>query len=59
MIGGGKLMRRSEALSPACVAVEDWSARPEARADALEVLSQMRAEASRNLELYRREVSLE
>jgi len=52
-------MRRSDALNYACVAVEGWSAKPEVIADVLEVLTQVRAEASRNLELYRREVGLE
>jgi hypothetical protein len=53
------LMRRSDALVDACVAVEDWGAKPEDRANVLEVLTQMRAEASRNFEVYRREVRLE
>jgi hypothetical protein len=52
------LMRRSAALSAACVAVEDWSADPQDRANVLEVLTQMRSEASRNFEVYRREVGL-
>jgi hypothetical protein len=54
------LMRRSDAFSAACVAVDDWpGARSDDKAAVLEVLTQMRSEASRNLEVYRREVGLE
>jgi hypothetical protein len=54
------LMRRSDALNNACVAVEDWSGtRPEVKADVLAVLTEMRAEAHRNFMVYRREVGLE
>jgi hypothetical protein len=52
------LMRRSDALNCACVAVEDWSANPEDIADVLEILNPMRDEASRNFEVYRREIGL-
>jgi hypothetical protein len=52
------LMRRSDALSSACAAVEDWNADPQAIKDLLEVLGPMRAEASRNFEVYRREVGI-
>lgn len=52
------LMRRSDALNMACVAVEDWSASPEVMADVLEILTEMRSEASRDFEAYRREVGL-
>jgi hypothetical protein len=52
------LMRRSDGLNFACVAVEDWSARPEVIAEALEVLTEMRLEAARNFEVYRRELGL-
>jgi hypothetical protein len=52
------LMRRSDALSCACVAVEDWNADPQAIKDLLEILNPMRAEASRNFEVYRREVGI-
>jgi hypothetical protein len=52
------LMRRSDALSSACVAVEGWNADPQAIKDLLEVLGPMRAEASHNFEVYRREVGL-
>jgi hypothetical protein len=52
------LMRRSDALSSACAAVEDWNADPQAIKDLLEVLNPMRAEASHNFEVYRREVGL-
>ena len=52
------LMRRSDALGSACVAVEDWEARPEAVAKTLEVLREMRSEAHRDFMAYRREVGL-
>jgi hypothetical protein len=52
------LMRRSDALNAAYVAVEDWSANPEDIADVLEILNPMRDEASRNFEVYRREIGL-
>jgi hypothetical protein len=52
------LMRRSDALSSACAAVEDWNADPQAIKDLLEVLNPMRAEASHNFEVYRREVGI-
>jgi hypothetical protein len=52
------LMRRSDALSNACAAVEDWSANPEDIADVLEILTKLRAEASHNFEVYRREVGI-
>jgi hypothetical protein len=53
------LLRRSDALGNACVAVEDWSAHPQLIASALEVLRSMRDEATHNFEVYRREVGLE
>ena len=52
------LMRRSDALSNACAAVEDWSANPEDIADVLEILTKMRVEAHEAFLRYRREVSL-
>jgi hypothetical protein len=52
------LMRRSDALNEACVAVEDWCAIPAAKERTLEVLREMRDEASRNFEVYGREVGL-
>ena len=52
------LMRRSDAVGSACAAVEDWNADPEAIKDLLEVLNPMRAEASHNFEVYRRETGL-
>jgi hypothetical protein len=41
------------------VAVEDWSAIPAAREPTLAVLREMRDEASRNFEVYGRELGLE
>ena len=53
------LMRRSDALNNACVAVEDWSGtRPALKAEVLAVLTPMRAEAHRNFMVYRREAGL-
>jgi hypothetical protein len=52
------LMRRSDALSSACVAVEDWSVTPAAKDATLEVLREMRDEASRNFEVYGHELGL-
>ena len=52
------LMRRSDALSNACAAVEDWSANPEDIADVLEILTKMRVEAHEAFLRYRREIGL-
>jgi hypothetical protein len=52
------LMRRSDALNEACVAVEDWSVTPAAKEATLALLREMRDEASRNFEVYGREIGL-
>jgi hypothetical protein len=52
------LMRRSDALTSASVAVEEWRSSPAAKERTLEVLREMRDEASRNFEVYGREVGL-
>ena|SRR5829696_9898028 len=52
------LMRRSDALSNACAAVEDWSANPEDIADVLEILTEMKTEAHEAFLRYRREIGL-
>ena len=53
------LMRRSDALGSACVAVEDWSGTAESyRRGVLEVLTPMRTEAHEAFLRYRREVGL-
>jgi hypothetical protein len=52
------LMRRSDALTDASVAVEDWGARAEVVAKTLEILREMRSEAHRDFMAYRREVGL-
>jgi hypothetical protein len=51
-------MRRSDALTSAYVAIEDWSATPAAKDATLEVLREMREEAERNFKAYGREVGL-
>jgi hypothetical protein len=54
------LLRRSDALNNAWVAVYDWPADSMAVvATTLEVLEEMKAEATHNFEVYRREVGLE
>src|SRR5688572_22713585 len=53
------LMRRADALSTAYTAVEDCSIKPAVRAETLEVLRQMDAEANREFAAYRRELGLE
>jgi hypothetical protein len=52
------LMRRSDALSSACAAIEDWDASPEAIADALEALGEMRTEAHAAFMRWRRDIGL-
>jgi hypothetical protein len=52
------LMRRSDALGTACTAIEDWDAGPEAIADVLEILTEMRTEAHEAFLRYRREIGL-
>ncbi len=52
------LLRRSDALNSAVVALEDWSAIPAVRDEALKVLKDMRDEAGEAFERYRLEAGL-
>jgi GrpB-like predicted nucleotidyltransferase (UPF0157 family) len=53
------LMRRTDALSNACAAMEDWCAgTPEYLARYLEVLKEMHAQANEAFLRYRREIGL-
>jgi hypothetical protein len=53
------LMRRADALSNACAAMEDWGSEPETRARCyLEVIAAMRVEAHEAFLRYRREIGL-
>jgi hypothetical protein len=52
------LMRRADALSNACAAMEDWDSEPEFLARYLSVITEMRVEAHEAFLRYRREIGL-
>jgi hypothetical protein len=52
------LMRRADALSNACTAMEDWDSEPEFLARYLSVITEMRVEAHEAFLRYRREIGL-
>jgi hypothetical protein len=52
------LMRRADALSNACAAMEDWDSEPEFLARYLSVITEMRIEAHEAFLRYRREIGL-